>query len=339
MPAPAFRLFFNLENAKAFASIVNHTLNLEIQEQGLSASPFDIVHREREMTIGIDSGHNISAIYPVESLELDLRGYTMERLAEFLNSRQGFQASVILPRYNKMVAAALIDDVLNADLSSSKDFALSTNPLWVFLRPLAWALEDHANSADTALAQLNILTSRGHFADFWGDFLDVVRRSGETDVSYVERIVRTILLKRDNNRAIEQIVYDEFGMTVTVDDLWPTLLELNNTPVFSRLPGQVYNIGTFLVTGSGITQAVIDLVNKHRAGGTRAFFRSYLDVEIAEPLPVFDIQTFDVSVFDLTFPDIDFNLSIDVNGDMSEIESFVPDWLVEDTAMPGSRIV
>lgn len=341
MPAPAFRLFFNLPNLKAFASIINHTLKVSFQEQNLPTSPFDTVYRDRELSVSIDSGARISTIYALQDLSLDLRAYTMERLAEFLNGH-GFQAAVILPRYKKMLAASLIDDVLNADLSSSKDFSISTNPLWVFLRPLAWAIEDHAASVDTALAQLNILTSQGYFADFWGRFLDIVRKPGEGDIMYTERIVRTILLKRDNNRALEQIVLDEFGVKVEVEDLWPTVLNINNSIIFSKIPGQVFNVGNFLVTGPIVGQALIDLVNRHKAAGTRAFFYEFLDTEINESVDSttsFAEARYDISIFDMIFADSEFNITIDIGGDISEVENTVPEWAVELTPMPGSMIV
>ena len=307
MPRAAFRLSFDQSGQDAFLTIENGLL-------------------KTRTTGGADS------------LSYVLNEWLFDRLAEDINTKTGYTAAVLDTKFNHMLAGALLDGIEDHDLGTSKDLAIATNPIWVLLKPLALAIAKRSLNVDDALAQLNVLTSRTFFVEFWGRFLGVVRKEGESDVRYAQGIVDRVLLLRANNKAMEKIVYDDLGIEVAIRDLLPEVLNLNGSPVFSKLPGQVYNVGNFLVDGEFGGQPLIDLIDRHRAGGTKAFFRQLLDHRVLDRADGITVDFFDLSLFDLHLVDREFEVLVDVGGDVAEVETGLPIWTVGETPMPGSVI-
>lgn len=271
----------------------------------------------------------------VLDLAYDLRNWTFERLIEELDD-QGVTATLVDLRLAKILAAALVDDsfTLTAPVTLSGDF----NPLTIYLKPVAFAVERHEVNIDIALAQLNVLTSRQYFADYWGLVLGILRKMGESDVDYTQRIVDEILLKRDNNLALEQIIENEFGIAASVQDLWPSVLNINNAICFSKIAGEVYNVGNFLVIAELTDDDLIGLIAKHKAGGTRAFLRRTADAEFVDAATM-ATDFFDLSLFDaFLIPEQEIGIFSGIGNDMQEISTGLPVWTVGSTPMPGTEI-
>lgn len=338
---PVFTLSFSLPNCIAKVTLTGHTLVIDIQETNTSDSLFDFIYRVRELSVTSSVSFDRAVLLPVMDLTYDLRDWTIERLVEDLNAHQGITATIIDQRLKKLLAGAIAGDFVEFDLSVlSLTLSVDANPLTVFLRPVAFAIEDHENNIDTALAQLNILTSKKYFADYWGVFIGITRRANESDIDYTQRIVNEVLLKRDNNRALEEIIFRTFNLRATVDDLLPLVLIINNAICFSKIPGEVYNVGNFLVTAELTTDDIITLVNRHKAGGTRAFFRRILETSLLLGDPVLTTDFFDLSLFDAQFfPAQPLGVFSGINNFISEIETGLPVWKVGSTPMPGTQIV
>jgi hypothetical protein len=340
LPVEILTIGGSIINGSFSLSLSNHTLTIAFAQTGLPVSPFDCVIRDFEFAATLDASGNMGQIVPVETVVYDLRRFTLEALVDDINRHQGLTATIIDQRYRKLLAAALIDGIEPTSIQAPIVLTASTNPLWITLKPLAFAIEDHENSIDTALAQLNILTATKYFADFWGRFLGIPRESAEADIDYMQRIVDSILLQRINNIAIEAIIKSELGLDAEVVDLLPDVLNINNSEVFSVIPGEVYNVGNFLVKTILDGDGIIELVNRHKAGGTRAFFSRVVDQGFVDGMdPAMSADFYDVSLFD-TFlrPEQEMRITMDIAGQVVNVPTGVPNWIVGVTPMPGTII-
>jgi hypothetical protein len=140
-------------------------------------------------------------------------------------------------------AAALLPDGPVALAGLGRSFARWTNPVWQFGAAFGEALAAAAARLDAALAQLNLLTSAGFFANLWGRLTGTVRRTGEADDTYTIRQLHELLRPRENNEALAALIEEDAGVAVTeVRDLRRDVLELSGGPLRQgMLPGRDYN--------------------------------------------------------------------------------------------------
>jgi hypothetical protein len=336
---PAISLSFSLPHAIAHLTIDGHVLSVTIEEIDTSNSPFDYFERDRTFFATSAVSSDVAEFKAVTELQYDLRRWTVERFIEDLNSRQGFAATLVDPRLAKLLAAAIFDSAAGHDLTIPLLLSVDLNPLTTLLKPVAFAIYDHEANIDTALAQLNLLTSEQYFADYWGGLLGILRLSGESDLDYTQRIVDEIMRKRDNNRSLEIIIAARFGLNATVEDLLPLVLNINNSICTSKIPGEIYNVGNFLVNAELTDDDIIGLVNRHRAGGTRAFFHRIANAGFSDSELGMSSDFFDDSLFDSKLkPEQEIGVFSGINGEIAEIDVGLPIWTVGSTPMPGSRI-
>lgn len=112
-----------------------------------------------------------------ESFALDLdTGLTLGALAVQLNLHDGVTATVT-PGLDAVLAATLQDEELRTITAAAISFGIWTSPTWRVLDPARRAILAAAARLDVAIAQLNLLTSAGFFADLWGTYTSTLRRS------------------------------------------------------------------------------------------------------------------------------------------------------------------
>jgi len=336
---PVVSVSFTLPNALAFLSIDGGTLAIRTEEESAGAALFDSVIRDRETTVSNIINRNVGVILPLASFTIDLRDWTLERLVEYLNAHPGFTASILDTRYAKILAAAICTQLDDYDLGLPSVLSVDTNPLSVLLKPIAFAIDRHELNIDKALAQLNLLTSEKFFADYWGTFMGIMRLPGESDATYTQRIVDEILLKRDNNVSLEALIADAYGVRATVSDLLPLVLNINNAICFSKIPGEVYNVGSFLITAPLTGDDLRSLVDRHRAAGTRAFFKRIAEAGFIDIDPTITITWFDLSLFDASLiPEQELGVFASVGNIITEFDTGLPEWTVGLMPMPGTQI-
>jgi hypothetical protein len=90
---------------------------------------------------------------------------------------------------------------------------------------VASALQQMLDDGDAAIGQLSISTAQGPWLNQWGTLFNVPRRSpAEMDEAYAARIIYQTIQQRTQPPALEAIVQQGLGITVTVKDLWPYVL-------------------------------------------------------------------------------------------------------------------
>jgi len=161
-----------------------------------------------------------------------------------------------------------------------------TSPTWRLLNPLATALGQETANTLVGLTQLNLLTSAAFFADLWGSYLGIPRKTNEDDATYTARVRHEILRPRENNQALAQILEEDFPPihVEVVDDLvrhcfMPSDdIQLRYRP----LRGWRYNIATIeiVVRGGFPTIEMIRAAERHSAGGVKVYMRGewFLDL-------------------------------------------------------------
>lgn len=110
------------------------------------------------------------------SVVVDLdAGLTLTALAETLALHEGCTATVV-PAMAAVRAVTLLDESQRPLTASPQDFVAWTSPTWRVLEVARQALVAAATRIDVALAQLNLLTAAGYFADLWGRYTSTRRR-------------------------------------------------------------------------------------------------------------------------------------------------------------------
>jgi hypothetical protein len=153
-----------------------------------------------------------------------------------------------------------------------------TSHTWWFLSPMAAALDAAQTNVDVGLAQLDLLTAAGVFADRWGAYCGIPRRADEADADYTARIRHELLRPRENNLALADLLETDFPpLTVTsVTDLITECLEPSDDRALRGRPlrGWVYNIATIEIVCDGLpTAAVVAAAERNVAAGVRVYIR------------------------------------------------------------------
>lgn len=146
---------------------------------------------------------------------------------------------------------------------------------WRVLEALGHRLGRSATKLDAGVAQANLLTSAGHFADLWGQLLGRGRRLDEDDATYTARLLRETLRPRENNQALAALLEEDFpGLEVfQVRDNRPRVFRCSGTPLrHFHLAGRRYNAGVVDVELRGnASREVSDAAQFHVAGGVLAW--------------------------------------------------------------------
>jgi hypothetical protein len=190
------------------------------------------------------------------------------RLATF-----GITATVVdqTPNAGAIWARVLLDDVATTTLMRW------TNPNWRVPEACGAALDREAVTMDIGLAQLDLLTAGGVWADLWGTYTGLARRPGETDGPYTARQLATLLRPRENGYALANLLEAEFPplkVHWVTDTVRACFQPSDGKPLRGRpLRGWYYNIATIeILTEGGIPSlAVLTTAEANVAAGVHVF--------------------------------------------------------------------
>jgi hypothetical protein len=224
----------------------------------------------------------LTGIGGAPSRTIALEPLTLEQLlVEVLAIGNGLSAGIDLTQLDALPvrAVTLLDDGPRDVTAEGVSLSRFTNPLWFVFDAVAERLTAAAVDLDAAVAQLNLLTAAGFFADFWGTLTGTVR-SGEDDEAYTARQLFELLRPRENNEALALILERDFGLPVReVVDLRREVFTLGGPLRGRYLPGRRFNTATCEIRVDGFPSAVaLAAAHTHAAGGVRVFMSGRLDL-------------------------------------------------------------
>jgi P2-related tail formation protein len=162
----------------------------------------------------------------VKILEQNLFEVTIDQLIEKLKS-----LGLTIPymeswEIRRLSATTLLDAESGQDKSNGDCFYVYTSLLWAYLEAVSVELASAKRAIVEMLEQMSIRGARDFWLDYWGkDHFGVPREDEETDEDYAVRIIVEILRPRGNNKAIDLILVETFGLdfdTVDYPDQHPT---------------------------------------------------------------------------------------------------------------------
>lgn len=218
------------------------------------------------------------------SVDLDDRHLTMAQLFDTIVATPLLGAVALADDITAdQLAGSLLDteDVV-ADGGGAVQLFRWSSPTWRLLDPARRQLVEKVAKIDIGLAQGNLLTSAGDFADWWARWLGAMRREGEGDATFTARQLRELIRPRENNLALATLLEAEFGVTVVeVIDLRPLVFVASRTPLRGHpLRGWRYNSASIEVRLIGFpSAALIALARQQLAAGITAFFLGVYDLE------------------------------------------------------------
>lgn len=154
------------------------------------------------------------------SINIGADGYTLANLVSGLNALTGVSAVLLDSSMGNYLARGIMPG--EYEIGSSTTLYYPGSMLWHEMSVFGWIFDEQAARIDLAKAQLNPLTAAGAWLNYWGkDHFGIGRLGGESDTLYARRIVHEILRQTCNNKALEIIANDAYGVTVTVTDALP----------------------------------------------------------------------------------------------------------------------
>lgn len=112
------------------------------------------------------------------------------------------------------------------DATNDRLVAYQSN-LWALLDAYGVEIRAAELNLGEALKQLDLSTSEGEFADFWGEFFGVPRRPGEHDADYRKRMADEVVRPRNNAFAIQNTIKEMTGHVVSLREPWREIFTLN----------------------------------------------------------------------------------------------------------------
>jgi hypothetical protein len=102
-----------------------------------------------------------------------------------------------------------------------------TSILTAEMSTYARELDLQAQRISAAEKELYASTADGEWLEYWlKDYYGVCRNDGETDAAYFQRTIHEIFDIRENNKALEILVKNAFGIDVAIKDAYPQRDEL-----------------------------------------------------------------------------------------------------------------
>lgn len=129
-------------------------------------------------------------------------------------------------------------------------------------------------------AESSLKTATGEFLDIWGDWFNVVRREGEQDKEYRERIIKYFLLKRGTNNAIVDALRDylnDYESEITIYEPFKDIFYTNKSDLNGKdhLMGEYYRFAIIDITvGRRFPLEIIDIINQFKPAGVK-FYLTY----------------------------------------------------------------
>lgn len=112
---------------------------------------------------------------PSLAVDLDAVG-TLAALAQAILATPGYLATVA-PGMGPVLASTLLEESARSLTATPAPFLAWSSPNWRVLEPARRLLRGAATRIDLALAQLNLLTAAGYFAELWGRYTTTPRRA------------------------------------------------------------------------------------------------------------------------------------------------------------------
>lgn len=140
--------------------------------------------------------------------------------------------------------------------------------LWAVVEPPAEALETAAVDAQSALDEIHLDRAAGEFLTLHGgDYYGIARKSGESDVVYLDRLIATIIKPHSNNVAIQNALAQYLSVSAG-------LIQVVDANI-GELGGRGYLDGTWLLDGAR-------WLNGHQKPGyvLTAQFDVYIDASV-----------------------------------------------------------
>lgn len=129
-------------------------------------------------------------------------------------------------------------------------------------------------------AESSLKTATGEFLDTWGDWFNVVRREGEQDKEYRERIIKYFLLKRGTNNAIIDALRDylnDYESEITIYEPFKDIFYTNKSDLNGKdhLMGEYYRFAIIDITiGRRFPLDIIEIINQFKPAGVK-FYLTY----------------------------------------------------------------
>ncbi|MDU7523300.1 MAG: hypothetical protein E7K72_18260 [Roseomonas mucosa] len=153
------------------------------------------------------------------ALDIDLSGYTLAGLAAYLNTRPGYQATLMAGERASLSALVLLEDSQDIAASNGDHLTGYTSYIWSWCEGWSRELSTLRTQADNAVAQVSLATAEGDWPDLHGTYYARPRKAGEADRAYCARIARETLRPLCNNIAIAEVIRDRTGLRATVEDV------------------------------------------------------------------------------------------------------------------------
>lgn len=181
------------------------------------------------LTISVSGG-------PGSGLTIDLSQYSIATLVDYIAAQPGYTVPYADGTSRRDLSALVLLDGSGDQFESNGDLLQGYESLlYVMLEPAAAELQAAQAQIVNAIAQMDINSAEANWLDFWGDYFNVPRTSGELDPAYAPRMIATVLRRRGNNVAMEAAIGGAIGQPVTVTNVteWgPTTPLFNNTISF-----------------------------------------------------------------------------------------------------------
>ena len=222
----------------------------------------------------------------VADTSVDLRACSLGELAEQLRAL-GFTVDVTAEE-QAVMAAVLLDTVGGASL------ARWTNPNWRLPDTCGRGLERGRTHVDLALAQLNLLSAGGAWADFWGRYTGTPRRTDEDDATYTDRQLHELLRPRENNYALANLLEEDFP-PIRVENVSNTLsrcFQCSDTVMREHpLRGRLFNACTVELVVDGFpTPALVIAARANVAAGIYIYVRGEWALDAMESPAGYDFK-------------------------------------------------
>lgn len=211
-------------------------------------------------------------------LRLDLRWFTVAELADHLRD-SGFVVPWQNPDFAERRASVLLPGTGDQDRSNGDHLYGFRSILWAHLKAIAAELTDADAALAALLRQLILPEARERWADFWGTYFGLARRSGELDATYTQRILAEFYRARNNPVAMRRNVERDVGADITLFEPWRRMMTLSRDPLSgtAHLPGRYYQYHILhpFVRSAPDWAAVRAVLNADRPAGTLLWSLQY----------------------------------------------------------------
>jgi hypothetical protein len=179
--------------------------------------------------------NNTLQLIGANSMQFNLRTYTLGSLASAINGVSGYTAT----NYQLPTLSACV--LLDGTYTLPATIPMFTSFLWQLFKPVALALVDALGAEYASQLEMILNTSDGTWLDSFGELFGVPRETGEPDQLYALRIFDLSVAPRCNNLAIQKALND-LGYGATITDSGPATFNINLTMPTNPPNGFLYSL-------------------------------------------------------------------------------------------------